>query len=56
MSMVLSSKVGVRSASPVRRQAAETYPGWVKCTLMIGLPGMFWALLFTGIGMTFHHH
>ncbi len=51
MSEVLRS-----TSAPMRRAAKDRpYPGWIKCTLMVGLPGMLWALLFVGAQAAIHH-
>ena len=48
----------ISRSTPVPARRAEKdkpYPGWIKCTLMVGLPGMLWALLFVGAQAAIHH-
>ncbi len=48
----------IMSSTPVQARRAgkdKPYPGWIKCTLMVGLPGMLWALLFVGAQAAMRH-
>ncbi len=51
----MPSALAAKSIRTRRTPSEERYPGWVRCALMVGLPGMFWALLFVGAQAAAHY-